>query len=87
MAMTASPPPPLPTADGPGGSEPATRPEGPDALAALLRWEAAGGTWVAHAQGGSTTVDLITCDGGEVVGHLNSTSPEFVTYVRAGHDE
>jgi hypothetical protein len=69
------------------GSEPGAGRESPDALAALLRWEAAGGTWVAHAHGGSTIVDLATCDGGEVVGHLSSTLPEFVAYVGRGVKE
>ena len=58
---------------------------GPDALAALLRWEAAGGKWVVRApDGASTVVDLTTCDGGDVMGRLVSSSPEFVAYVRAG---
>jgi hypothetical protein len=57
----------------------------PDALAALLRWEAAGGEWVVRApDGASTVVDLTTCDGGDVMGRLVSSSPEFVAYVRSG---
>lgn len=57
----------------------------PDALAALLRWEAAGGEWVVRApDGASMVVDLTTCDGGDVMGRLVSSSPEFIAYVRAG---
>ncbi|HEY3407609.1 MAG TPA: hypothetical protein VGK53_05500 [Propionicimonas sp.] len=57
----------------------------PDALAALLRWEAAGGEWVVRApDGASTVVDLITCDGGDVMGRLVSSLPEFVAYVHTG---
>lgn len=59
-----------------------------DALAALRRWEAAGGTWVVRpGSGRSTVVDLTTCDGGEVMGRLFSSSPEFVAHVQAGAGE
>ena len=50
----------------------------------MLRWKAARWTRVERTQGGSTVVDLITCDGGEVVGRLSSSRPEFVAYVRGG---
>ena len=59
--------------------------ERPDALAALLRWEAAGGEWVVRSRDDSSAVvDLITCDGGEVMCQLMSSHPEFVAYVRDG---
>ena len=55
------------------------------ALAALARWEAAGGTWLVRPDAGeSTIVDLITCDGGEMMGQLVSSDPDFVAYVREG---
>ena len=60
----------------------ATAPEGA-ALNSLLRWEAAGGTWVERAAGDSLVVDLISCDGGEVMGRITSSRPEFIAYVRS----
>lgn len=55
------------------------------ALATLVRWEEAGGTWLVRpGVGGSTVVDLITCDGGEVMDQVVSSDPEFVAYVRDG---
>lgn len=74
--------------DGATRSDPDSGPSATDALAALLRWEAAGGTWVMHAVTvGSTAVDLITCEGGEVMGQLVSSNPDFVAYVRVGVTE
>lgn len=61
--------------------------ENREALAALLRWEAAGGTWVRRGQrGGAPVVDLVTCDGGEVMGELTSSEPGFVAHVLGGAD-
>ncbi len=63
-----------------------TQQETPDALAALLRWEAAGASWVRVTRSDgdhSAVVDLITCDGTEVVGRLISSDPEFVAYARS----
>lgn len=61
--------------------------EDPEALAALLRWEAAGGTWVRRGQrGGAPVVDLVTCDGGQVMGELTSSDPGFVAHVQGGAD-
>lgn len=60
-----------------------TQQETPDALVALLRWEVSGATWTAReASAHSAVVDLITCDGAEVVGRLVSSDPEFVAYVQ-----
>lgn len=85
--MKASPAP-EPEADGSAAIDPVTGPQTNAALAALLRWEAAGGTWVMRAgKSRSTVVDLTTCDGGDVMGQLVSSSPEFVAYVRAGVKE
>lgn len=84
--MKASPEPePESDSDGWVANDPITRTQTTDALAALLRWEGVGGTWVLIAREvGSTVVDLLTCDGGEVMGQLVSSSPGFVAYVRAG---
>jgi hypothetical protein len=62
--------------------------EGSDPLAALLRWEASGATWVVTSVDGPTvSVDLVSCDGGEVMGHLASAEPGFVAHVLAAdHD-
>lgn len=55
----------------------------PDALAALLRWEASGAGWVLRSlDAGGAVVDLLTCDGGQVVGRLLSSEPGFVAHVR-----
>lgn len=84
--MKASPAP-EPEGDGSAAIDPTGR-QTNDALAALLRWEGAGGMWVMRAgKGRSTVVDLTTCDGGDVMGQLVSSSPEFVAYVRAGVKE
>ena len=41
-------------------------------MAALQRWEESGAVWrVAHRGGGTVTVALMTCDGGEQVGELS----------------
>lgn len=57
-----------------------------DALAALQRWEASGAAWVLRDDPGSgeLVVDLLTCDGGDVVGRLASADPGFVAHVRRG---
>jgi hypothetical protein len=54
----------------------------PGALADLLRWVAAGGTWrLAHVVGDTVTVHLLTCDGGELQGVIGSDEPAFRAYV------
>jgi len=54
-----------------------------NALAALLRWEAAGATWRLRSIGpGPAVVDLLTCDGSEVVDRVVSSDPDLVAYVR-----
>lgn len=48
----------------------------PVAPAAVERWELAGGTWeVADVREGSAIVDLLRCDGGEVVETLTLSDP------------
>lgn len=65
-----------------GGRE--TLADGADALPALRRWEAAGAGWVLRAVAdGRAVVDLLTCDGGDVVGRLASDDPAFLDYVSA----
>ncbi|MBK8460131.1 MAG: hypothetical protein WAS07_15850 [Micropruina sp.] len=81
--MNASPAP-EPDNDESAAIDPDAGPGTRDALAALLRWEQAGGEWVMRAeQATSTVVDLTTCDGGDVMGQLVSSNPEFVAYVLA----
>ena len=62
--------------------EPVSERKASDALAVLQRWEASGAVWVLRSSGaGSAVVDLLTCDGGEVMGRLESADPEFVAHV------
>jgi len=52
------------------------------APAAVERWEVAGGTWeVTDFREGSATVDLLRCDGGEVVETLTLTDPRELRWV------
>ncbi|MGW0658585.1 hypothetical protein [Streptodolium elevatio] len=52
------------------------------AVAVLRRWEDAGGVWrVAARRGGSVTVALCRCDGGEEAERLTSADPDLVAYV------
>jgi hypothetical protein len=47
-----------------------------DPLAALRRWEESGGTWrVAAELPGRLELELLTCDGGEVMGRLLAAPP------------
>jgi len=53
-----------------------------DDLAALRRWEDAGGTWVVmRRHAGSVTVSLCRCDGGEEAERLVSEDPALVDYL------
>ncbi len=53
-----------------------------DALAALRRWVASGATWQVRRLGpDGAEVDLVSCDGGETMGHLSSSDPDFVAHV------
>lgn len=55
---------------------------GPDPVAVLQRWEAAGGVWeVLSSIPGALTVRLCTCTGGEEVDRLVSSSPALAAYV------
>lgn len=51
------------------------------ALADLLRWEAAGGTWRPNEAG--TAAVLLTCNGGDEMGVITSDAPDFRAYVHA----
>lgn len=55
-----------------------------DPLAALRRWEEAGGVWrPLTLSADSATVGLYTCDGGEEVSRFSSADEEFVAAVTA----
>ncbi len=54
-----------------------------EALAELVRWEAAGGVWRASSLGLPARVSLLTCDGGEEMEHLESSDPSFIAYLEA----
>lgn len=48
------------------------------------RWELAGGEWaVVRAGEGSAVVDLMRCDGGEVVDRIRLTAPAEVRWAAA----
>ncbi len=54
-----------------------------DALAALLRWEDAGGGWeLLGTDGDEAVVGLLTCDGGEQVDTLRSRDADLLSFVR-----
>ncbi|QCU79450.1 hypothetical protein E7744_10125 [Citricoccus sp. SGAir0253] len=60
---------------------PPSGPVPPD-LERVLRWEDSGGGWrVARIGGGSLTLSLVTCDGGEEMGVLTSTDPSLIAHV------
>jgi hypothetical protein len=64
-----------------GGMDPGT---GGDVLATLRRWEESGGTWrVLVRRPARLELELLTCDGGEVMGHLvaEPPDPELAAYV------
>ena len=53
-------------------------------LAALQRWETAGGTWRLGGRRGDTiTITLCRCDGGEEVDRLVSAEPALIEYVES----
>lgn len=48
-------------------------PAAPDPLEVLQRWEDSGGTWrLVHDDPGVVVVELLTCSGGEVMGHVRT---------------
>ena len=48
-----------------------------DPVGALQRWEASGAYWrVTGNRGGTVTIALLTCDGGEQVGELRCAEEE-----------
>lgn len=56
-----------------------------DDLAALRRWEDAGGTWqVLVRTPDSVTLSLCTCTGGEEADRLRSSEEDLIAYVAAG---
>ncbi len=51
-------------------------------MAALERWEGAGGTWrVLGWRGDIVTIGLLQCDGGAEADRLTSADPELVRYL------
>jgi hypothetical protein len=53
----------------------------------LVRWEASGAVWrVAGRTGTRVTVDLLTCDAGEVVGSVVGSPAELDAYL-GGRDD
>ena len=54
-----------------------------DPVAVLQRWEDAGALWqVIERRGGSVTVALLRCDGGEEVDRVISSDPRLVEFLR-----
>ncbi len=54
-----------------------------DALGELVRWVASGGEWRLLSMTDTVRVSLLTCDGGEEMGRLESADPCFAAYVEA----
>jgi hypothetical protein len=55
---------------------------GPDFIALLRRWEDAGGVWrVLGRAGGSVTVGLYRCDGGEEADRFVATDPQLAQFL------
>lgn len=53
-----------------------------DRVAELRRWEEAGAVWrVVGRTASSVTIALLTCDGGEQVGHFTSADPRVLEFV------
>jgi len=54
-----------------------------DAVNALQRWEHAGGIWrVIGRHGGTLTIGLFRCDGGEQADVIRSDDPTLRAYIR-----
>lgn len=57
---------------------------GDDPVAVLRRWQDSGARWAVIARhGGSVTVGLYRCDGGEEVDRLTSTDPGLLEFLAA----
>jgi hypothetical protein len=55
---------------------------GSGALARLIRWETAGGTWRVGSRGpDGASVILCRCDGGEELERLVSSEPELLEFL------
>ena len=53
-----------------------------DPVEALRRWESSGATWrVLSRAGGSVTLSLCSCDGGEEMSRLESDEASLLDYV------
>ena len=61
-----------------------------DPVNVLRRWERSGAVWRVLGRSGTTlTVGLFSCDAGEEMGRVTSTSPELREFVgdRAGSED
>jgi len=61
-----------------------------DDVEVLRRWEQSGAVWrVLERSGSSVTVGLFTCDGGEEMGRVVSSSADLLEFVgdRAGSED
>lgn len=61
-----------------------------DPMAALERWEGAGGTWrVIGWRGDAVTISLLQCDGGTEADRVTSADPGLARYLagRSSSDE
>jgi hypothetical protein len=53
-----------------------------DRAAELLRWQDSGAVWAVIARsGGSVTIGLLRCDGGEEVDRFSSDDPRLLTFI------
>ena len=53
-----------------------------ESLAILQRWENSGGTWrLVSNDCDAVVLELLTCSGGEVMGHLRSDDPTVLAHV------
>jgi hypothetical protein len=53
-----------------------------DRIAELQRWQDSGAVWeVLSRKGGSVTIGLLRCDGGEEVDRFTSDDPRLVAFI------
>lgn len=59
-----------------------SEPSEPDPLETLRRWEESGGTWrLLHSHDEGVFLELLTCSGGEVMGHVRTDDPDVLAHV------
>lgn len=60
-----------------------SKPAEQDPLEILRRWEDSGGTWrLVHDDDEVVFVELLTCSGSEVMGHICTDDPGVLAHVR-----